>query len=78
MYIYRKTSILNRFLFKKFEAKHRPTVEDLFTKEFDLGSIEIKVRLRRRTAPKKHAEKMTAHEGLLSSLQGPVAPHARD
>ncbi|CAA2976672.1 Hypothetical predicted protein, partial [Olea europaea subsp. europaea] len=39
----RKTSILNRFLFKKFEEKHRPTVEDLFTKEFDLGSIEIKV-----------------------------------
>ena len=38
-----KTSILNRFLFKKFETKYKPTVEDLFSKEFDLGSIEIKV-----------------------------------
>lgn len=34
---------MNRFLFKKFETKYKPTVEDLFSKEFDLGSIEIKV-----------------------------------
>lgn len=40
---YRKTSILNRFLFNKFETKYRPTVEDLFNKTFDLGSIEIEV-----------------------------------
>jgi hypothetical protein len=30
-------------LFAKFEPKHKPTVEDLFTKTYDLGSIEIKV-----------------------------------
>lgn len=41
-----KTSILNRFLFKKFEPKCKPTVEDLFTKTFDLGSVEIKVSTR--------------------------------
>lgn len=40
----RKTSILNRFLFKKFETKYKPTVEDLFSQDFDLGSIVIKVR----------------------------------
>lgn len=40
---HRKTSILNRFLFKKFETKYKPTVEDLFSQDFDLGSIEIKV-----------------------------------
>lgn len=41
--IFRKTSILNKFLFKKFETKYKPTVEDLFSKEFDLGSIQVKV-----------------------------------
>lgn len=39
----RKTSILNRFLFKKYEIIYKPTVEDLFSKNFDLGSIEVKV-----------------------------------
>lgn len=34
---------MNRFLFKKFETKYKPTVEDLFSKDFDLGAIEIKV-----------------------------------
>ena len=34
---------MNRFLFKKFEPKYKPTVEDLFTQDFDLGCIEIKV-----------------------------------
>lgn len=38
-----KTAILNRFLSKKFDEKYKPTVEDLFSKEFDLGSIELKV-----------------------------------
>lgn len=38
-----KTAIVRRFLFNTFNEKHRPTVEDLFFKEFNLGTLLLKV-----------------------------------
>lgn len=39
-----KSSIVKRFLFNTFCEKHRPTVEDLYCREFDLdSSTTIKV-----------------------------------
>jgi GTPase SAR1 family protein len=40
-----KSAIIKRFLFNNFIEKHRPTVEDLFFKEFNLGNMLLKVRL---------------------------------
>ncbi|RWS27677.1 GTP-binding protein Di-Ras2-like protein, partial [Leptotrombidium deliense] len=37
-----KTGIVKRFLFNTFCEKHRPTVEDLFFKEFNLGTMILK------------------------------------
>ncbi|KAH9526581.1 hypothetical protein DERF_000656 [Dermatophagoides farinae] len=38
-----KSSILKRFLFNTFNEKHRPTIEDLFTKDFSFGTVYLKV-----------------------------------
>ncbi|XP_067124157.1 ras-related protein Rap-1b [Centruroides vittatus] len=38
-----KSSIVKRFLFNAFCEKYRPTVEDLFCREFDIGSTVLKV-----------------------------------
>ena len=38
-----KTAIVKRFLFHTFTEKYRPTVEDLFFKEFNYGTILLKV-----------------------------------
>ncbi|GFU01039.1 GTP-binding protein Di-Ras2 [Nephila pilipes] len=38
-----KSSIVKRFLFNSFCDKHRPTVEDLYCREFDLESMTLKV-----------------------------------
>ncbi|GIY17538.1 GTP-binding protein Rhes [Caerostris darwini] len=38
-----KSSIVKRFLFNSFCEKHRPTVEDLYCREFDLESMTLKV-----------------------------------
>ena len=38
-----KTSIVKRFLFNTYCEKHRPTVEDLFFKEYNLGTMLLKV-----------------------------------
>ncbi|XP_054159333.1 ras-related protein Rap-1b-like [Oppia nitens] len=38
-----KSAILKRFLFNTFNEKHKPTVEDLFTKDFNLGTMTLKV-----------------------------------
>ncbi|XP_055947585.1 GTP-binding protein Di-Ras2-like [Argiope bruennichi] len=38
-----KSSIVKRFLFNTFCDKHRPTVEDLYCREFDLESMTLKV-----------------------------------
>uniref|UniRef100_T1IYA3 Small monomeric GTPase n=1 Tax=Strigamia maritima TaxID=126957 RepID=T1IYA3_STRMM len=38
-----KTAIIKRFLFKTFEEKYRSTVEDLYYREYDIGSVTIKV-----------------------------------
>ncbi|CAG2169682.1 unnamed protein product [Oppiella nova] len=38
-----KSAILRRFLFNTFNEKHRATVEDLFTKDFNLGTMTLKV-----------------------------------
>ncbi|CAL1269834.1 unnamed protein product, partial [Larinioides sclopetarius] len=32
-----KSSILKRFLFGTYCDRHRPTVEDLYSREFDIG-----------------------------------------
>ncbi|CAG2105907.1 unnamed protein product [Medioppia subpectinata] len=38
-----KSAILKRFLFNTFNEKHMATVEDLFTKDFNLGTMTLKV-----------------------------------
>ena len=38
-----KSCILKRFLQKTYTDKYRATVEDLHNKEFDLGSLTLKV-----------------------------------
>lgn len=38
-----KSAIIRRFLFNTFCDKHRPTVEDLFTKDFQIGTCHLKV-----------------------------------
>lgn len=48
-----KTGIVKRFLFNTFCEKHRPTVEDLFFKEFNLGTMLLKVRKRTISAEKR-------------------------
>lgn len=38
-----KSCIIKRFLFKTYSDKYRPTVEDLYNREYDLGSVTLKV-----------------------------------
>ena len=38
-----KTSIIKRFLFNTYTDKYKPTIEDLFSKEFQLNGVKIKV-----------------------------------
>ncbi|XP_039956029.1 GTP-binding protein Di-Ras2-like isoform X1 [Bactrocera tryoni] len=38
-----KSSIIKRFLFKTYTDKYRATVEDLFSREYDLGGVTLKV-----------------------------------
>jgi len=38
-----KSSIVKRFLFNTFTDKYKATVEDLYSKEYDFGSITLKV-----------------------------------
>jgi GTPase SAR1 family protein len=38
-----KSAIVKRFLFNTYPEKHRPTVEDLYSKEFSVGSVTLKV-----------------------------------
>lgn len=38
-----KTAIVKRFLYSTFTEKYRSTVEDLHSRQFDLGPITIKV-----------------------------------
>lgn len=40
-----KSAIVKRFLFNTYPEKHKPTVEDLYTQEFDIGSMTLKVDL---------------------------------
>ena len=38
-----KSCIVKRFLTKTYNDKYRPTVEDLHNREYDLGSVTLKV-----------------------------------
>lgn len=38
-----KSCIVKRFLFKTYSDKYRATVEDLFNREYDFGSVTLKV-----------------------------------
>ncbi|XP_055609303.1 GTP-binding protein Di-Ras2 isoform X2 [Uranotaenia lowii] len=38
-----KSCIIKRFLFKNYSDKYRPTVEDLYNREYDLGPVTLKV-----------------------------------
>ncbi|OXA43592.1 GTP-binding protein Rhes [Folsomia candida] len=38
-----KSAIVKRFLFNTFQEKYKPTVEDLYSKEYDMGPITLKV-----------------------------------
>lgn len=40
-----KSCILKRFLFKSYTDKYRATVEDLYSREYNLGSVALKVRM---------------------------------
>lgn len=42
-----KSCVVRRFLMKTYCDKYRPTVEDLHNREYDLGSITLKVSRRR-------------------------------
>lgn len=39
-----KSCIIKRFLLKTYSDKYRATVEDLYNREYDLGSVTLKVR----------------------------------
>lgn len=41
-----KSCIVKRFLFKTYNDKYRATVEDLYNREYDLGAVSLKVRVR--------------------------------
>lgn len=38
-----KSCIIKRFLLKTYSDKYRATVEDLYNREYDLGSVTLKV-----------------------------------
>lgn len=38
-----KSCVVRRFLTKTYNDKYRPTVEDLHNREYDLGSVTLKV-----------------------------------
>ncbi|CAL8129436.1 unnamed protein product [Orchesella dallaii] len=38
-----KSSIVKRFLFNTFSDKYKPTVEDLYSQEYDFGALTLKV-----------------------------------
>lgn len=38
-----KSCVVRRFLMKTYCDKYRPTVEDLHNREYDLGSVTLKV-----------------------------------
>lgn len=38
-----KSSIIKQFIFKTYTDKYRSTVEDLYSREFDLGHMTLKV-----------------------------------
>jgi len=38
-----KSCIVRRFLMKTYNDKYRPTVEDLHNREYDLGTVTLKV-----------------------------------
>lgn len=40
-----KSCIIKRFLLKTYSDKYRATVEDLYNREYDLGSMTLKVKL---------------------------------
>lgn len=40
-----KSCIIRRFLLKTYTDRYRATVEDLYNREFDLGSVTIKVHI---------------------------------
>lgn len=40
-----KSCVVRRFLTKSYCDKYRPTVEDLHNREYDLGSVTLKVTL---------------------------------
>ncbi|KAM8842776.1 GTP-binding protein Rhes-like [Synchiropus splendidus] len=40
-----KTALIQRFLLDKFEPKHRRTVEELHSKEYDIGGVKVTVEI---------------------------------
>ena len=42
-----KSCVVRRFLMKSYCDKYRPTVEDLHNREYDLGSVTLKVRVQK-------------------------------
>lgn len=40
-----KTALIQRFLQDKFETKHRRTVEEMHSKEYDIGGVKITVEI---------------------------------
>lgn len=40
-----KSAIVKRFLFNTYPEKHKPTVEDLYNQEYDIGPTTLKVDL---------------------------------
>ena len=44
-----KTSILRRFLFDQFQHQHSPTVEEMFSRDFDINNGGLRLELGKKT-----------------------------
>lgn len=58
-----KSCIIKRFLLKTYSDKYRATVEDLYNREYDLGSVTLKVNPYMNAINDKSA--LTAYRGAL-------------
>ena len=62
-----KTSILRRFLFDQFQHQHSPTVEEMFSRDFDINNGGL--RLEKRLAHNGFQRKDTSISILLTKIQ---------
>ena len=64
-----KTSILRRFLFDQFQHQHSPTVEEMFSRDFDINNGGLRLELGKRLAHNGFQRKDTSISILLTKIQ---------